>query len=145
MSETDELRGKLRAVANLRRDYDKIHAEYKAKSEEVYKQVADLAHMDEAAKNALADAEKELRELAERHGDCGLPGIQVVQATVYDYDEELALAWVVDHGMLGALKLNRKAFEKLAAAANPPCVKIYKEPKAKIASDLAEHGYLEEE
>ena len=89
-----------------------------------------------------AQAEGKLRELTlQAFGETGnkapAPGVGVREVTKLTYEPKSALDWARAHGI--ALKLDKKAFEKIAAASpetRPGFVTITEEPQATIATDL---------
>lgn len=99
--------------------------------------LANVRHLAED----VAYGEYELRQAAEdifiATGDrkpC--PGVEVKDFTELVYDGNKAFEWAKFHEM--ALALDKKAFEAIAKAAQPPLdfVAIFKLPKATIATDL---------
>ncbi|MBA7590529.1 hypothetical protein ES708_32653 [subsurface metagenome] len=89
-----------------------------------------------------AQAEGKLRELTlQAFGETGnkapVPGVGIRIKEKLEYDLKAALDWAKAHKM--ALSLDKKAFEKIAAASpetRPGFVTITEEPQATIATDL---------
>jgi hypothetical protein len=61
--------------------------------------------------------------------------VEVKEQDIFTYDDVSAFHWCLDHKV--ALSFNKNTFQKLAKTETPEFVKISKEPKAYIASDLA--------
>ena len=89
--------------------------------------------------NVVSEAEDKLRELtlqayAETGDKAPAVGVGIRERTVLTYDGKVAFDWAKAHKM--ALKLDSKAFEKIAKADPPDFVKITSEPQATIATNL---------
>ena len=98
-----------------------------------------LLQMAASAEAALTRADAALRDAAlaafTETGDVApVPGVKIVQRTVLDYTEETALAWAKSSGL--ALKLDTKAFEKVAKATPIPGVTTRQVPSVTVATDL---------
>lgn len=69
-----------------------------------------------------------------------VPGLEVKDGTVLEYDAGEALKWAKQTGL--ALELNTKAFEAIASASDDlPFVKKVPDPKCSIARNLEGAGY----
>lgn len=68
------------------------------------------------------------------------PAVQIKEYTVLTYDDGQALTYSREH-IPNAVKLDKRAFEKAAAALALDFVQIATEPRATIATDLSK--YLE--
>lgn len=135
----EKLKQAVRALANMRRDYDKVHAEYVEAQKVAYETYKHLAHLDEAAKSARADAEAEARELQLAHPTWCVDGVEVVNGSeMPEYSETVAVAWAVDHNLPQILRLDKKAYEAVALSLG--ILQKHEVLKTRIASDLS--GYL---
>jgi hypothetical protein len=65
-----------------------------------------------------------------------LPGVTVKIFKGLKYDEQKALAWAAEKKM--CISLDKKAFEKVASAANLDFVEQIEEPRVQVSKDLAE-------
>jgi len=99
--------------------------------------------LDTAAKWQLEaqEAEAKLREMtlaawAKTGNKKPAPGVGIQQATQLVYEKGQAFTWAKEHGL--ALALDRASFENLAKADPPDFVKVIKEPRATIATDLTD-------
>lgn len=93
-----------------------------------------------ATKDALADAERRLREAAlaqyEATGTKKLPhGVGVKIATRMNYDASAAFEWAKSHNM--ALQLDKTAFERIAKASPMEFVEFVEMPTATLPTDTA--------
>ncbi len=123
----------LRAAAEARK-LDVIEVELAHRD-----QFADLYRAKKDAEDALAAAEAALREAAVAEyvatgSKAPAPGVGIRVTKGLQYDAAQAFAWAKDTGM--ALVLDKKAFEKIAPAANLPFVVTIEVPSATIATDL---------
>lgn len=124
-----EVRGKSQEMAERRII---LYDEFQTKNCEFFADVATAA-------TAVSEAEDILRELtlqayAETGNKAPEVGVGVRDQTVLNYDGKVAFDWAKAHKM--ALKLDTKAFEKIAKADPPDFVKITAEPQATIATEL---------
>lgn len=92
------------------------------------------------AASKVGEEEEKLRELtlqayAETGNKAPAIGVGIREVTILTYDNKVAFDWAKAHKM--ALKLDTKAFEKIAKADPPDFVKITTEPTATIATELA--------
>ena len=102
-------------------------------------------------KATLAYEEDELRRLAlatyqddptnKKPG----PGVAIRMVTRWEYDAQLALEWVVEHGLVKMVKLDAKAFEKAAPALGLLDVTLVEEAQATISTNLSKALGLEQE
>ena len=113
------------AVAEARKAWEASHAEELASAAAAEEQVT-LA--DAALRAAVLETFKATGDVAP------VLGCKVVQRTVLDYTEAEALAWAKSSGL--ALKLDVKAFEKVAKATAIPGVTVRQEPSVTVATDL---------
>lgn len=138
---SDELTQAVRALANLRRDYDKVHAELVATQKEAFEGYKSLVHLDEIAKQERDEMEAEVRRLQLEAPAALVDGVAVVNGSeVQEYPEASAIAWCVEHKLPQILRLDRKAYEAVALALG--IIKKHNVLKVRIASDLS--VYLEE-
>ena len=112
-------------VSELRTEWEKYNAQT-------------LDNLTQAGADVAAE-EAKLRELtlqayAETGNKAPVPGVGIREMTKLEYDEKVAFDWAKAHKM--ALKLDTKAFEKIAKADTPDFVKIITEPQATIATQL---------
>lgn len=132
----------VRRVAERRRaaqQFDAQVSEARAEFEAHYEPLLDA---QKGAKALLADAEAELRALAEAtYRQTGAkdpaPGVGVRVTQVLVYEEAEALAWAKRTGMaLVPESVDRKAFEKIAKASKLGFVRYEEKPTITLASDL---------
>jgi len=112
-------------VSELRTEWEKYNAQT-------------LDNLTQAGADVAAE-EAKLRELtlqayAETGNKAPIEGVGIREVTKLEYDEKVAFDWAKAHKM--ALKLDTKAFEKIAKADTPDFVKIITEPQATIATQL---------
>jgi len=112
-------------VSELRTEWEKYNAQT-------------LDNLTQAGADVAAE-ETKLRELtlqayAETGNKAPIEGVGIREMTKLEYDEKVAFDWAKAHKM--ALKLDTKAFEKIAKADTPDFVKIITEPQATIATQL---------
>jgi len=69
--------------------------------------------------------------------------VGVGEYTVLDYSDAQAIDWLIEKQFPGALKLNKRAFEKIAKAARPEFVSFIIELRARVDTNLEK--YLAEE
>jgi len=91
---------------------------------------------------AVTDAESKLRELTlkayvETGSKAPAPGVSVKIFQTLEYAEAQALTWALDHRM--AVKLDAKAFGRIAEASPIDFVTKKEEPRAQIATNLDEY------
>lgn len=127
-------------VASRRAAYAEAKAQWDALVAAFEEQHAGARESMEATKSALADEEAQLRDaaLAEHRltGYKKLPhGIGIRITTKLDYDENDAFEWAKSHEL--ALKLDAKAFEKIAKADTPDFVQVLEVPTATLPTDTA--------
>ena len=108
---------------------DEIRREFHTQYEAVFQQ-------ESASKQAVAEAEAALRELAlDEYMHTGAktiaPGVVIHEATRLHYDRDIALDWAMEHQL--ALDLDVKTFGKLAKVLSLPFVESFIEPNATLA------------
>ena len=91
------------------------------------------------AADVVSTAENQLREFtlqayAETGNKAPAVGVGIREVTKLEYDNKEAFNWAIGHEM--ALKLDSRAFEKIAKASPLDFVKTYQEPQATIATNL---------
>jgi hypothetical protein len=96
----------------------------------------------EQSRAVVADLEEQVRALAVAHfGDTGdkhpHAAVGIKLFTFYDYDPISAKRYCVEH-LPTALTLDGRKFERAAEVLDLDFVKIGKEPRAQIASDLTD-------
>lgn len=65
------------------------------------------------------------------------PGVSIIAAQEYDFEESTALAWAVEQKHYGVLKLNAAEFKKICnSALRPTFVDVDDTFKARVARDL---------
>ena len=108
------------------------------------KMLDDARHLLGVAKADVADAEDDVRKLSlAAYVEGGKsdkkphPAVQIKTYTVLEYDEGDALDYCREH-LPNALKLDKRAFEKVAKVAEPEFVAVKDEDRATIARDLSE-------
>lgn len=122
-------------------------AEEELQQTEEYKVVQELRQRLIGRQEALGDRETTLRAYAVQayEQDHPLPEpLKIRIYTILEYDEGDAFDYCLD-AMRGALKLDKRKFEKAVKALNediPGVVTILKQARATIATDLSE--YVEE-
>ena len=135
---------RVRKVAHLRRVQKVIQAAVDSKRKAWEQTHSGLLVSVAAVANSLAEAEKEVREMALGSyavtGEKAVaPGVNVRLVTKLEYEEAEAVAWVQEHYLSSKLlQLNKTAFEKLVRGRGMPldCVTITEVPQATIAADL---------
>ena len=73
-----------------------------------------------------------------------IPGGKIREGTILAYAEPDAINWLIDKGFAGALKLNKREFEKLAKAAKPDFVEFVDTITFAMSRDLSEFLTTEE-
>ena len=63
--------------------------------------------------------------------------VKIKMLTTIIYDPNVALEWAVDHNMPDLLKLDSRAFDKVARATSLEFVESRKEPRASVTRDLS--------
>jgi hypothetical protein len=100
-----------------------------------------------AAKNAKQDAEKaeaavdaEVRELALASGEKQPhPAVQIITTSVLEYQDKDAVAWCIQTQQLSLLKIDTRAFEKVARTLEIQGVIRHEKPGVRIASNLRQY------
>lgn len=124
-----EARGRLGSAVAVK---NAIQAEYEADNKDMFDAI-------KVVSNEVDKAESLLRELtllafAETGDKAPAVGVGIREVTKLEYDGKVAFDWAKAHKM--ALKLDTKAFEKIAKVSPPDFVKIITEPQATIATNL---------
>jgi hypothetical protein len=144
MSSPDDLRAKVRVLANARVQADKTKAAVAAKETELWPQLKDLKHLAQVAKDNLAEAEAEVRALQEANPTWLVDGVALNVTKAVTYVNEMAVEWCIQHNLRHCLTLDVKAFEKLVKAYPCGIARQRDVLKAVISQDLKKFGYLEE-
>jgi len=135
----DQLQEQVRVVARARQRASELREDKAASMLEWEKQNKKLIDALNDATNYVAESENLLREMtlqayAETGDKAPAEGVGIRERTILTYDGKVAFDWAKAHKM--ALKLDTKAFEKIAKADPPDFVKITTEPQATIATEL---------
>mgnify|MGYP001603298321 CR=1 FL=1 len=136
-----ELRDKIAEVARLRRGRQGLADAVQLLREVWEAENAGLLADLDTARQAAFVAEEELRaravavfrETGSKQPGPGL-GIRVVKALTYPADA--AVAWASAHEMMQFLRLDKAAFEKVAADLGLDFVTVNEVPTAQLAADL---------
>jgi hypothetical protein len=104
----------------------------------------EIKSLEQKANNIRTEIEPEAVKLYEETGEKSLlPGLGIRVYTELEYEEETALQHCISKDMLGALRVDKKSFEKYAKAmadVDPlNFVRIIEVPKPTIATDLSEY------
>jgi hypothetical protein len=102
----------------------------------------------QAVKKDVAEANKQMEELDDilriaakslysETGTTRHPAFSIKVFHTMDYDEQLAIPWVLEHKLIATLKLDKKAFEKVAEVLTPDFVTFRAEPRVYVSSDLS--------
>ena len=134
---TEQLREEMRALANLRVAFDKVDAHLKVEQARQREEINHVYEVHEVTKKALRATEGSVRQIQEENPTFVADGVSVMMATEIVYNVELALEYAIEHKLAKCLKLDDRAFKKLAQAMDIDCVTVSKAAKAKIASDLS--------
>lgn len=129
-----------RNVATTRTALAEMQDEYKRRLAEFEAVNAGLIENINVLKLNATQFEDELREMAlAEYAATGAKkfshGIGIRVTTKLDYDEVQALEWAKAHRL--ALKLDAKAFEKIAKADTPDFVQVVEVPTATLPTDTA--------
>jgi len=135
----EQLKEQIEIVAAARQDaqaYSEAKSVELEKWEEKHKDLLDNAFN---ANEFVREEEARLRELtlqayAETGNKTPAKGVGIRERTILTYENKIAFDWAKAHKM--ALKLDARAFEKIAKADPPDFVKITTEPQATIATQL---------
>ena len=136
-----KLYDKIAEVARLRRGRQGL-ADAVQLSREVWEaENAGLLADLETAKKAAFGAEEELRAWAvalfrETGSKQPGPGLGIRVVTQFTYPEKMAVAYCVEHGLGGLLRLDKTAFEKVAPDLGLDFVSASEVPTATLAADL---------
>jgi len=143
MAVPEEVKGNLRQksydVLCLRKDVTLWNERLKTSRAKWEEENESLLAKQAMAEGRLTESEQILREMTisayqltgeKRPG----PGVEVKEFLVLSYAEQDAFNWAKQHGL--ALKLDEKAFKRIAEVNTPDFVTIKREPRASIASDL---------
>lgn len=127
-------------VAQTRLALAEAQAEYKQRLAEFEAANAGLIENINVLKLNATQFEDELREMALAEfaatGAKKLPhGIGIRVTTKLDYDESKAFEWAKSHGL--ALRLDAKAFERIAKADAPDFVQVVEVPTVTLPTDTA--------
>ena len=134
-----ELEKQIKVVVEARRAYDRGCDAKKITYQDWQDANSTLLSCLLETEQRVKDAETLLRELtlqayAETGNKTPAVGVGIRERTVLTYDGKVAFDWAKAHKM--ALKLDTRAFEKIAKADTPDFVKITTEPQATIATEL---------
>ena len=134
-----ELEEQIKVVIEARETARKTSEAKKLLYDEWQKQNGELLDSVSENNHIVSDEEAVLRALtlqayAETGDKAPAVGVGIRERTVLTYDGKVAFDWAKAHKM--ALKLDSKAFEKIAKADPPDFVKITTEPQATIATEL---------
>ena len=133
------MRDLIERVADLRRQHESAKADVAESRREWEERNANRVALAKETGEALLCAESDLRNearrLFERTGNkAPAAGVAVRMLKKYSFSEATALQWALDHKI--AVALDKKAFEKLAAAGVPDFVEVREEPQITLAADL---------
>lgn len=117
-------------------------AERELAASELFQNIVTSRENLKAAREEQASLEAKVREEALEHfglhGDKKPhPAVAIKQFALLDYDVEMALDWAVRHKIPQVLRLDRRAFEKLAGVIEIEGITQFIEPRAMIARDLS--------
>jgi len=143
---------KLRALAQAREAASEARAqagllEYRLQSTPAYAAILEAKKQSALAVLRVADLEKEVRTEALRaFADTGNKnpwgGVQIKVYTKVDFDEEIATHWCRENAQ-SLLRLDTRAYKKVAPNLSGAPVTVTKEPRAVITMDLS--SYLVED
>ena len=138
---TNQLKEQIKVVVKARRESQEMADKRRALYDEFQTTHCEFFGDVVTAATKVSEAEDKLRELTlkaytETGNKAPAEGVGIREYTVLSYDNKIAFDWAKSHKM--ALKLDIKAFEKIAKADPPDFVKITSEPQATIAANLEE-------
>lgn len=129
----------------------KIQQEYKAELDELNAEIVErygkrskrIMSLLATAKADVKDAERDVREaaVAAHHHDGSKKPHEAVQVKMYTtlaYEPDDAIEYCIK-ALPNALKLDKRAFEKVAKVARPNFCDIRQEPRTTIARDLEKY------
>ena len=139
---SEQLTCALRELASRRRDRDDVTRRLKELRDAFDAENARLINAVRMGAEQVAQQEDVVRALARVAFDSTqnpkpAPGVEVKQFKTYRYDDGEAFAWAKRANVaVIPEQLDRKAFEKIAAASALDFVRVETEPRVAIATDL---------
>ena len=137
----EDLEDMVRAVADQRAKVSALADGTRARREEIAQELVALLDPQIVASDELRVVEEELRRqallwFASTGEKRPVGGVLIVMERHLEYDEEMALAWAVEHGL--AIQLDAAVFRRMALAGGAPGVATVTEtPKVRLARDMA--------
>ena len=133
----------IQTVIAARQAYQALKTQADEIRREFTERHADVLQQESASKQAVAEAEATLRDLAlDEYMHTGAktiaPGIVIREVARLQYDRDIALDWAIEHRL--ALLLDVKTFEKLAKVLSLPFVESFIEPNATLARCFEEEA-----
>ena len=122
-------------IANLKTARDSSYQQWQRDNEVLLKNLVEVAAGLEEEEKILR--EMALAEYAVTENKKPAPGLEIKIFQEIRYDPAAALVWAKQHDL--ALRLDEKAFEKIANASPLDFVEIAQIAKCQIATDLSTH------
>lgn len=126
MKEGEDLKGKISILAELRETQKQLDQQYYEVFQRFQEQNKDLIESRENMKKTVGETEQWIRQTALEiygvtHEKKLAGGIGIKIMTQYNYEEQKAYDWAIEHNM--ALALDKKAFESIVKIQKPEQMK----------------------